>query len=161
MLGRDWVAEKSRNVPSFVTFVLPDESERARWSAGERAKGYTVVRDVDVLERTLNSPVLQAAGEIARVVIDGGTSMDRFLVLVSGLPATFAGEVLFISRDGAGYLSTRELQTMRTVKTLTSVEVEIYLRWHGLPAKPRGSYTAPERPSKVTPAQLSAPEKRR
>jgi len=39
------------DVPSFVTFVLPDEMERARWSAGERAKGYTVVRDVDVLQR--------------------------------------------------------------------------------------------------------------
>lgn len=153
--------KEKEDVPSFVTFVLPDEMERARWSAGERAKGYTVVRDIDVLERTLNSPVLQAAGEIARVVIDGGTTLDRFLVLVSGLPATFAGEVLYISRDGAGYLSTRELQTQRTVKTLSSVEVEIYLRWHGLPAKPRGSYAAPERPSKVTPAQLTAPEKRR
>lgn len=160
MLGAGLGRWREEDVPSFVTFVLPDEMERARWSAGERAKGYTVVRDIDVLERTLNSPVLQAAGEIARVVIDGGTSLDRFLVLVSGLPATFAGEVLYITRDGAGYLSTRELQTVRTVKNLTNVEVEIYLRWHGLPAKPRGSYAAPERPSKVT--QLSAtPEKRR
>jgi hypothetical protein len=128
-------------VPGFITFVLADESERARWTAGERSKGYTVVRDINVLEQTLYSPILQAAGEIARVVIDGGTSLDRFLVLVSGLPATFGGEVLYISRDGAGYLSTRELQTLRTVKTLTNVEVEIYLRWHGLPAKPRSSYT--------------------
>jgi len=148
-------------VPSFVTFVLPEESERARWSAGERAKSYTVVRDIDVLERTLNSPVLQAAGEIARVVIDGGTTLDRFLVLVSGLPSAFVGEILYIGRDGAGYLSTRELQTMRTVKTLGSSEVEIYLRWHGLPAKPRGSYSPAELPSKGTTAQLSAPEKRR
>ena len=128
-------------MPSFVTFVLPSESERARWTADERAKGYTVVRDLGVLERTLSSPVLQSAGEIARIIIDGGTSLDRFLVLTSGLPETFTGEVLYISRDGAGYLSTRELQTVRTARTLTSAEVEIYLRWHGLPAKSRSSYT--------------------
>lgn len=146
--------QRKDDVPGFVTFILPDDAERSRWAANERVKGYTVVRDVDVLERTLQSPVLQAAGDIARVVIDGGTTLDRFLVLVSGLPAAFSGEVLFISRDGAGYLSTRELQTVRTVKTLSNVEVEIYLRWHGLPARPRTSYT---HASNVT----LMPEKRR
>ncbi len=140
----------------FVTFVLTDESERVRWTAEERVKGYTVVHDIDVLDHTLHSPILQVAGEMARVVIDGGASLDRFLVLVGGLPATFGGEVLYISRDGAGYLSTRELQTLRTVKTLTNVEVEIYLRWHGLPAKPRRSYTR-ERAANVT----AMPERRR
>jgi hypothetical protein len=142
----------------FVTLVAAADTELARWNAGAQEGQYTVVRDIELLERTLLSPVIQAAGEIARVIIDGGTSLDHFLRLASGLPGNFRGELLFIRRDGSGYLSTRELQTQRSVRTLTAPEVEVYLRWHGLPARPRSSYPAestptppPQRPHKNRP----------
>lgn len=125
---------------SFVTLVAAAETELARWTAGAAKGQYTVVRDMELLETTLLSPVIQAAGEIARVIVDGGTTLDHFLRLASTLPETFLGEMLYIRRDGSGYLSTRELQTQRSVRTLTSPEVEVYLRWHGLPARPRASY---------------------
>ena len=124
----------------FVTLILPAEAELGRWTSAKSAGQYTIVRDIDFLERTLHSAIFQAAGDAARVVIDGGALLDRFLVLVSGLPDSFHGELLFIGRDGSGYLSTRELKTVRTVKNLSPTEVEIYLRWHNLPARPRSSY---------------------
>ena len=138
----------------FVTLVAAAETELARWNAGAHDGQYMVVRDVELLERTLLSPVIQAAGEIARVIIDGGTSLDHFLRLASGLPDTFRGELLFIRRDGSGYLSTRELQTQRSVRTLSAPEVEVYLRWHSLPARSRTSYPA-------EPAPAPRPQKRR
>ncbi len=138
----------------FVTLVAAAETELARWNAGAHDGQYMVVRDIELLERTLLSPVIQAAGEIARVIVDGGTSLDHFLRLASGLPDTFRGELLFIRRDGSGYLSTRELQTKRSVRTLTTPEVEVYLRWHSLPARSRTSY-----PAESTPAPR--PQKRR
>jgi hypothetical protein len=124
----------------YVTLVSTAESELPRWSAGASKGEYTLVHDADLLERALFSPVIQASGEIARVVIDGGMTLDNFLRLASGLAETFRGEMLYIRRDGSGYLSSHELQTQRTVRTLTSPEVEVYLRWHGLPARPRASY---------------------
>ena len=126
-------------ISSYVTLVLPAEAELARWASADRAQ-YTVVRDVDFLEQTLHGAIFQAAGDAARVVIDGGCTLDRFLILISSLPDTFRGELLYINRDGSGYLSSWELKTMRTVKNLGTTEVEIYLRWHGLPARPRTSY---------------------
>lgn len=120
---------------SFITIVSASDRELARWLDAERAGHCTVVSDIDLLEATLHSPVIQAAGEIARVIIDGGMSLERFLQLTTGLPETFRGELLYIREDGSGYVSTRELQTLRTVKTLAPPEVAVYLMWHGLPAK--------------------------
>jgi hypothetical protein len=140
-----------------VTLVLPAETELPRWSAADRAR-FTVIRDVDFLEQTLHSAIFQAAGDAARVVVDGGTTLDRFLILISSLPDTFRGEILFINRDGSGYLSTWELKTVRTVRNLGAAEVEIYLRWHGLPARPRTSYGQEKEP--FAPEQLFADKQR-
>ena len=127
---------------AFVTLVCPDEYERARWSGAEQGGNFLLVDDINVLEQMLRSPVMQASGEVVRVIIDGGSDLDRFLLIVATLPDSFRGEILFIRRDGSGHLSTRELLTMRTVKTINQMEVEVYLRWHGLPARPRASYTS-------------------
>jgi hypothetical protein len=78
--------------------------------------------------------------------------------MISGLPDTFRGEILFINRDGSGYLSSWELKTVRTVKNLGATEVEIYLRWHGLPARPRTSYGQEKAP--FAPSQLTAGKRR-
>jgi hypothetical protein len=48
--------------------------------------------------------------------------------------------MLFVNRDGSGYLSTRDIDVRRTVRSISSSEVEVYLRWLGLPARPRASY---------------------
>ena len=124
------------------TLVSPAFSELERWTEAERSGRCLVVQDADLLEGMLRSPVMQAAGEVVRVVIDGSIDLDRFLHLVATLPEGFNGEILFIRRDGSGHLSTRDLASLRTVKTISDVDVEVYLRWHNLPARPRSSYLA-------------------
>ncbi len=121
------------------------DAELERWTAGEHAGQYMVVPDFDMLESMLRSPVVRATGEIVRVVFDGGIDLDRFLLLVATLPDRFDGEILFIRENGSGYLSTRELTTTRTVKAISEMDVEVYLRWHGLPARSRTSYQ-PDKP---------------
>jgi hypothetical protein len=123
-----------------VTLVAPSASETERWAAAERKGRCLVITDLDLLESMLRSAVMQSTREIVRVVIDGGADLDRFLFLVATLPDTFHGEILFIRPDGTGHLSTRELVTRRTVRTISEVEVEVYLRWHNLPARSRDSY---------------------
>lgn len=130
---------------SSVTLVTAADAELARWTAGEDAGRYMVVPDSDMLESMLRSPVVRATGEIVRVVFDGGIDLDRFLLLVATLPDRFDGEILFIRENGSGYLSTRELTTTRTVKAISEMDVEVYLRWHGLPARSRTSYQ-PDKP---------------
>jgi hypothetical protein len=133
-----------------VTLVCPAEAEAARWSEDARSHNYLVVSDIDTLEGMLRSPVMQAAGEVTRVIIDGGAELDRFLLLVATIPETFRGEILFVRQDGSGHLSSREVDNLRTVRTISREEVEIYLRWHNLPARPRGSY--PSEPAVPPPA---------
>ena len=123
-----------------ATLVSPAESELERWSTAERAGRCLVISDIELLESMLRSAVMQSTREIVRVVIDGGTDLDRFLYLVATLPDTFHGELLFIRNDGTAHLSTRELVHKRTVRTISDVELEVYLRWNGLPARPRASY---------------------
>ena len=123
-----------------VTLVSPAPAEMARWSDAEREGRCLVVSDMDLLDGMLRSPVMQSTREIVRVIIDGGAELDRYLLLVATLPEGFHGELLYIRRDGSGHLSTRELQSLRTVKTISEADVEVYLRWHGLPARPRSTY---------------------
>ena len=123
-----------------MTVVSPCETELERWSDGAAAGQYVVVPDIEMLENMLRSPAVRLSGEIERVVIDGHMELDRFLYLISTLPEKFAGEILFIRRDGSGYLSSRELRTTRTVKAINELDVEVYLRWHGLPARSRATY---------------------
>ena len=125
-----------------TTLVSPAFSELELWAEAERSGRCLVVQDADLLEGMLRSPVMQAAHEVVRVVIDGSIDLDRFLHLVATLPDGFNGEILFIRRDGSGHLSTRNLASLRTVKTISDVDVEVYLRWHNLPARPRSSYLA-------------------
>ena len=133
------VASQSAGV---VTLVCPADSEMSRWANDGRSTQYLIVPDIDMLEGMLRNPVVQAAGEVTRVVIDGGAELDRFLLLVATLPDRFAGDILFIRADGSAHFSSRELKTKRTVRTIGKEDVEIYLRWHGLPARPRASYFA-------------------
>lgn len=134
----------------YLVFVLPDNAERDRWVPGALAREFTIVRDIDVLEATLRSAVVEGGGDTVRVVVDGGAMLDQFLVLVSTAPRTFIGEMLFVSRDGSGYLSTRDVDVKRTVRAISAAEVEVYLRWLGLPARPRASYAvAPPPPEHV------------
>ncbi|HUP48963.1 MAG TPA: hypothetical protein VNA04_09275 [Thermoanaerobaculia bacterium] len=141
-----------------VTLVCPSQTELARWSAAENAGKFLVIPDVNVLEQMLRSPVMQASGEVVRVIIDGGADLDRFLYLVATLPDSFPGELLYIRSDGSGHLSTRELKTLRTVTTINEVAVEVYLRWHGLPARSRSSY--PPEEALAPPAPALRPDKR-
>ena len=138
-----------------LVFVLPNNAERDRWVPGALARQFTIVRDVDVLEATLRSAVVEGGGDTVRVVVDGGAMLDQFLVLVSTAPRTFIGEMLFISRDGSGYLSTRDIDVKRTVRAIAAAEVEVYLRWLGLPARPRASYSGV--PPRTEQPEVSSP----
>ena len=123
-----------------VTLVSAAESELARWNASARGARYILLDTIELLEDAVRSPRKKADADPIRVVIDGGIDLDRFLMLVASVPETFQGELLYIRRDGSGYLSTRELGTLRTVKSISEMDVEVYLRWNGLPARSRTSY---------------------
>ena len=134
------VIMQPRPSPDVVTLVSAAESERPRWNASARGARYIVLDTIDLLEEAVRAPRAKTGADPIRVVIDGGIDLDRFLMLVATLPDTFNGELLYIRRDGSGYLSTRELGNLRTVKTISEVDVEVYLRWNNLPARSRTSY---------------------
>lgn len=134
------MALPSDRFQAVATLVSPGISELQRWAEAEKAGRCLLVQDVDLLDSMLRSPVMQATREVVRVIFDGSIDLDRFLLLVATLPDGFNGEILFIRRDGSGHLSTRELKAKRTVRTINDVDVEVYLRWHNLPARPRSSY---------------------
>ena len=129
-----------RNDPQAVTFVSAGASEVSRWNANASTGHYRVANDIDQLESLLREYFFMRKRGTVRVVIDGGIDLDRFLIFVALLPEEFQGELLYVRADGSGYLSTRELGTERYVKAIAALDVEVYLRWHGLPARARDSY---------------------
>lgn len=132
-----------------ATLASPGRSELDRWAAAEKEGRCLIVPDIDLLDSMLRSPVMLATREVVRVVIDGSADLDRFLVLVATLPDAFNGEILYIRRDGSGHLSRRDLASRRTVTSISDVDVEVYLRWHSLPARPRSSYVVEPQPDRT------------
>ena len=74
-----------------------------RWSRGPHIRR---VDSVDQIVRAM-ATVSVAAASIARIVIEQPVDGAEFLNLITGLPAEFLGDVLFIPSPGRAFLSSR------------------------------------------------------
>jgi hypothetical protein len=75
---------------------------------------------------------IDACYDLERIIIDGtGTPME-FLELLAVLPYQFAGDVLFISGDGSGFVSSPGRGEGRVLYSFEPCDLEFYLQTHAL-----------------------------
>jgi hypothetical protein len=70
--------------------------------------------------------------DVERFVIDRAAPHADFLVLLATIPEDFAGDVLFISEDGGGFLSATSRSGGRVLYALGVEDVRFYLEAHDL-----------------------------
>src|SRR5579864_7915647 len=76
--------------------------------------------------------VRETAQDIERVIIDRVGTPLQFLDVISGLPAEFAGDVLYIFDRKTAYLSTIGRGGDRVLYALTETDIDFYLETNGL-----------------------------
>jgi hypothetical protein len=70
--------------------------------------------------------------DLERIIIDGTGTPKQFLELLASLPYQFAGDVLFISGNGSGFVSSPGRGDGRVLYSLEACDLEFYLQTHGL-----------------------------
>ena len=70
--------------------------------------------------------------DLERVIIDGTATAAQFLELLTTLPAEFLGDILLVTRDGRGFLSSAGRGDGRVLYSLDERDLEFYLRANAL-----------------------------
>ena len=90
------------------------------------------VESIEALAFALSTAVREVGLDVGRVIVDRAGDGDRFLALLTRLPAEFTGDVLFIRDDGAGVLSATGRGGDRVLYALTPKDIRFYLETHDL-----------------------------
>jgi hypothetical protein len=75
---------------------------------------------------------IEAGYDLERIIIDGTGTPMQFLDLLASLPHQFAGDVLLVSGDGGGFVSSPGRGDGRVLYSLKPRDLEFYLETHGL-----------------------------
>jgi hypothetical protein len=79
--------------------------------------------------------VLDVQLDVERIVLEAGSAAaSEFLSLLARVGNHFSGDVLFVERDGRGFLSSNSRGGDRVLYELSSSDVAFYLRVHKLTA---------------------------
>jgi hypothetical protein len=70
--------------------------------------------------------------DVDRVLIDGTASAIEYLDLLTTLPSSFLGDVLYMRAAGSSFLSTVGRGGDRLLYSLTSSDLEFYLQTNAL-----------------------------
>jgi len=70
--------------------------------------------------------------DLERVIIDGAGTAMQFLELLTSLPHEFAGDVVFVSGNGSGFISSAGRGDGRVLYSLKEGDLGFYLQTHGL-----------------------------
>lgn len=92
------------------------------------------VESVLVLRYALDGGLSEIYRDVERVVLDRTTSAADYLSLLASLPPQFAGDVLLITNDDSGFLSSTGRGGDRVLYALSATDVRFYLEMHGLVA---------------------------
>jgi hypothetical protein len=84
------------------------------------------------LKFAVRSALTQGDLDIERVIVDRAGSAAEFLDLLASVPAQLAGDILYITDDGAGFLSATGRGGDRVLYALTPRDVRFYLETQDL-----------------------------
>ena len=84
------------------------------------------------LAPAIDRGVTESGYDLERVIIDGTATAAQFLELLTTLPAEFLGDVLLVTRDGRGFLSSAGRGDGRVLYSLDERDLEFYLRANAL-----------------------------
>lgn len=117
-----------------MTLVARDpRSQQRDWdftnSAGSRI---VFVDSLAFLPYALDRGVKEAGYDVERVVIDRTATPQQFLELIAALPHEFAGDLLFVGSDGAGFLNAPGRGDGRLLYSMTREDLDFYLQTHSL-----------------------------
>jgi hypothetical protein len=84
------------------------------------------------LSPAIDRGVTESGYDLERVIIDGTATATQFLELLATLPNTFLGDILFVGRDGRGFLSSAGRGDGRVLYSLSEHDLEFYLHTNAL-----------------------------
>lgn len=84
------------------------------------------------LPYALDRGVREPGYDIERVIIDDTGTPLQFLEFLATLPAEFAGDVVFLSDGGTGFLSSAGRGDGRVLYSMRTVDIEFYLQTNSL-----------------------------
>lgn len=90
------------------------------------------LESVAALRLALGTALFDVGLDIERVIIDRAGCSNDFLKLLAGVPSEFAGDMLLINDDGAGFLSATGRGGDRVVYALSADDMRFYLETHEL-----------------------------
>ena len=85
-----------------------------------------------VLRYALAGGLAEVNRDVERVILDRTTSASEYLSLLASLPAQFAGDVLLITSDDSGFLSSLGRGGDRVLYALSAPDIRFYLETHAL-----------------------------
>lgn len=90
------------------------------------------LESVAALNLALGAALFDVGLDIERIIIDRAGAAGDFLTLLASVPSEFAGDMVFINDDGAGFLSATGRGGDRVVYALSTRDVRFYLETHEL-----------------------------
>jgi hypothetical protein len=97
-----------------------------------RHENVAFLDSIGALKFALRSAVTHVGLDVERVIIDRAGSAADFLHLLATLPSELLGDILFITDEGAGFLSAMGRGGDRLLYALTPPDVRFYLETQDL-----------------------------
>lgn len=97
------------------------------WRVARPTSRLAFLSSITGVRPTLQSAVSHVGLDVERVIVDRAGNADEFLLLLSHLPAQFAGDVVLVRDDGDGYLSATGRGGSRVLYALDAADVRFYL----------------------------------
>ena len=103
------------------------------WDLSTNAPSRVIaVESLLVLRYALAGGLAEVNRDVERVILDRTTSASEYLSLLASLPAEFAGDVLMITNDDSGFLSSLGRGGDRVLYALSATDIRFYLETHDL-----------------------------
>jgi hypothetical protein len=103
------------------------------WNYGSASpRRVAFLESVAALRLALGTARFDVGLDIERVIVDRAGAPEDFLNLMAGVPAEFAGDMVLIKDDGAGFLSATGRGGDRVVYALSASDIRFYLETHEL-----------------------------
>jgi hypothetical protein len=97
-----------------------------------RVQRVAFLDSVNALSFALGAAMNDVGLDVERIIVDRAGDAEEFLHLLSGVPVEFAGDMLFIRDDGAGFLSATGRGGDRVLYALSGYDIRFYLETHDL-----------------------------
>lgn len=103
------------------------------WNYADSApRRVAFLESMAAIHLALGAALYDVGLDVERVIVDRAGAPEDFLHLLANIPAEFAGDIVLINDNGAGFLSATGRGGDRVVYALSSVDVRFYLETHDL-----------------------------